>query len=64
MMNVDIAEVIRQKQQKQPRIVSTENGDVVDIDVCNGTVVVSTRVSPGLRREEEIESAEIVLLDD
>jgi len=55
-MNFDIIEVVRQKQHKQQRSISIENGQVVDI--------VTPRVSsrPGL--QEEIEPAEIVPLDD
>jgi antitoxin component of MazEF toxin-antitoxin module len=63
-MNFDIIEVVRQKQHKQQRSISIENGQVVDIDVSNDKVIVTPRVSsrPGL--QEEIEPAEIVPLDD
>jgi len=61
-MNVDIVEVVRQKQQKQPRIASIENGDMVDIDVCNDKVIVRVPAGPG--PEEEIELSEIVSPDD
>ncbi len=63
-MHFDIAEVIRQKQQKQPRTISIENGKQVEITMSNGTVVVTTSFSPGPRAEEEIEPAEIALMDD
>ena len=63
-MNFDIAEIIRQKQQKQPRTMSIENGKLVDISISNGTVVVSSGVPPGLGAEEDIEPAEIVPLGD
>lgn len=53
-MHIDIVEAIRQKQRKQLRSISIENGKVV--------------VIPGARDalgpEEEIEPSEIVPLDD
>jgi hypothetical protein len=63
-MNFDIVEVVRQKQHKQQRSISIENGDVVDIDVSDDTVIVTTRVTPGPGPQKEIEPAEIVSLDD
>ncbi len=63
-MNFDIIEVVRQKQHKQLRSISIENGKVVDISIRNGKVVVSPGAPPGLGPEEEIEPAEIVPLDD
>ncbi len=39
-MHFDIAEIIRQKQQKQPRTISIENGKQVEISMSNGGVVV------------------------
>ena len=45
-MHFDIVEAIRQKQQKQPRTVSIENGKVVDVSINDGTVVVSPVVPP------------------
>lgn len=48
MMNFDIAEIIRQKQQKQPKSIVLENGKRIII--------------PG-EPEEEIEPSEIVPLD-
>lgn len=50
-MHFDIAEVIRQKQQKQPKIVSIENGNLVDISVSDGAVVVSAVVPPEAQDE-------------
>jgi hypothetical protein len=49
MMNFDIAEIIRQKQQKQPKSIIIGNGKRV--------------ILPG-NPEEEIEPEEIVPLDD
>jgi len=51
-MNFDIAEIIRQKQQKQPRTKSIENGKPVDISIRNGAVVVCRGLPPGVEPEE------------
>ncbi|HET9096779.1 MAG TPA: hypothetical protein VFN37_08965 [Candidatus Baltobacteraceae bacterium] len=54
-MHFDIVEAIRQKQQKQPRTISIENGKVVDVSISNGTVVIGPGVPAGTEPEEEIE---------
>ena len=43
---------------------SGKNGKQVEISMSDGTVVVTTIVSPGPRAEEEIEPADIAPLDD
>lgn len=43
-MHFDIVEAIRQKQQKQPRTISIENGKTVDISVSDGIVVIDAGV--------------------
>jgi hypothetical protein len=53
-MHFDIVEAIRQKQQKQVRSISIENGKVV----------VIPEFPPRLGAEEEIEPSEIAPLDD
>jgi hypothetical protein len=63
-MHFDIIEAVRQKQQKQLRSISIENGKVVVISISNGKVVVSPEVPQGLGPEEEIEPSEIVPVDD
>lgn len=63
-MHFDIIEAVRQKQQKQLRNISIENGEVVVISLRDGKVVVSREVPQGLGPEEEIKPSEIVPLDD
>jgi hypothetical protein len=63
-MHFDIAEVIRQKQQKQPREIRTENGKVVVISTSDGTLVVSPEVRRSLGAEEEIAPSKILLEDE
>lgn len=41
-MHFDIIEAVRQKQHKHERNVSIENGDLVDISMSDGNVVVRT----------------------
>jgi hypothetical protein len=53
-MHFDIIEAVRQKQQKQLRSISIENGKVV----------VIPEVPQGLGSGEEVEPPEIVPLDD
>ncbi|MHB8178055.1 MAG: hypothetical protein ACYDA5_04250 [Vulcanimicrobiaceae bacterium] len=55
-MHFDIVEAIRQKQRKHARSVSIDNGDMVDISIDDGKVVVR----PGVRPQEEIEPTEIL----
>lgn len=55
-MNFDIAEIIRQKQQKQPRTISIGKGKLVDISTTNGTVIVSRARPPGRGSDEQIEA--------
>ncbi len=62
-MHFDIIEAIRQKQYKKQQSISIENGDVVDISISDGKVVVSPAVPPGIESQEEIEPVEIVPLD-
>ncbi len=52
-MHFDIIEAIRQKQYKKQQSISIENGDVVDISISDGKVVVSPGVPPGLGPEEK-----------
>lgn len=55
-MHFDIVEAIRQKQRKEQRSISIENGDVVDITISDdGKVIVSPAVPPRRDREDEIE---------
>ena len=58
-MNFDIIEAVRQKQQKQLRGISIENGKVV---VRPGDL--TSEAPQGLRPGEEIEPSEIGPLDD
>ena len=46
LMHFDIVEAVRQKQFKHQQSLSVENGDVVDISLIDGTVIVRPGVSP------------------
>ncbi len=52
-MHFDIGEAIRQKQYKHQQSISIENGDMVDISISDGKVVISPGVSPEPGPEEE-----------
>ncbi len=58
-MHFDIVEAVRQKQQQQVRSISIDDGDVVDISINDGTVVVSLGARLG-GSEEEVEPVETV----
>ena len=60
-MHFDIIEAIRQKQHKQQQSSSIENGDVVDISITNGKVVVGRGAPAELKPEDEIMPADAPL---
>lgn len=53
-MHFDIIEAVRQKQHKQQESISIENGDVVDINITNGKVVVSRGAPAELKPEASL----------
>ena len=46
-MHFDIVEAVRQKQFKHQQSISIENGDLIDISITDGTVVISPGVPQG-----------------
>ncbi len=58
-MHFDIVEAIRKKQYAKQESISIENGDVVDISIDDGDVVIRPGVPSELRAEEEIDPSEI-----
>jgi hypothetical protein len=44
-MHLDIVEAVRQKQYKKQQSVRTENGDLFDISMTDGRVVVVERAA-------------------
>jgi hypothetical protein len=57
-MHFDIIESVRQKQHKQQQSISIENGDVVDISITNGKVVVGRGAPAELKPEDEVVPAD------
>lgn len=59
-MHFDIVEAIRQKQYAKQESISIENGEVVDISIDDGDVVIRPGVPRELRTEDEIDPSESV----